>query len=205
MSGKTYRIYINQAVLLISESIPASLPSHQNLDNQAFDLLTFYEQVKSDLKPMLYVMQATNAKRFFKQLKASTTFIKAAGGVVRNEENKYLFIFRKGKWDLPKGKLDEREKTKKAAIREVEEECGIRVNKLDDKLCNTYHVYQENGLVVLKKTSWYKMVAENQSRLTPQAEEDITEARWVAPADFDMVRSNTYPLIADVISLLASD
>jgi 8-oxo-dGTP pyrophosphatase MutT (NUDIX family) len=121
--------------------------------------------------------------------------------VVRCDENQFLFIFRNGKWDLPKGKLDLGEKTKKAAIREVEEECGIKVARLGDLLCKTWHVYEEKGRIVFKKTNWYTMKAERQE-LVPQLEEGITEARWLASGDFDYIKQNTYPLIRDVISLL---
>lgn len=125
--------------------------------------------------------------------------IKAAGGLVSNEENKYLFIFRKEKWDLPKGKLDQDEKTKDAAIREVQEECGVTITRCGDKICKTYHIYEMAGIPIIKKTTWFWMWADNQPNLVPQAEEDITDARWLAPGDFMLVRQNTYPLIRDVI------
>lgn len=130
------------------------------------------------------------------------TLIKAAGGLVSNEENKYLFIFRNGKWDLPKGKLDKEESSRVAAIREVQEECGIMVDSSGDKICNTYHIYEINGARVLKKTSWYWMRADNQENLIPQAEEGITDARWLAAGDFMLVRQNTYPLIRDLINVV---
>ncbi len=128
--------------------------------------------------------------------------IEAAGGLVSNEENKYLFIYRKDKWDLPKGKLDKGEGFREAAVREVEEECGITINSSGDKICKTYHIYEVNEQPVMKKTVWYWMRADNQPELTPQLEEGITEARWLAPGDFMLVRENTYPLIKDVIRVI---
>lgn len=128
--------------------------------------------------------------------------IKAAGGLVSNEENKYLFIFRNGKWDLPKGKLDKGESSRVAAIREVQEECGISIDSSGERICKTYHIYEMNGSVVMKKTSWYWMRADNQKDLIPQAEEGITDARWLAPGDFMLVRQNTYPLIRDLIKVV---
>jgi 8-oxo-dGTP pyrophosphatase MutT (NUDIX family) len=203
--AQIYRIYINQAALIITEIIPESISGFQQIDSQQFDFGSFYQRIKADGNPVQYVLQTPNAKRFFKTIKNSTTTIKAAGGVVRNEENRYLFIFRKGKWDLPKGKLDEGEKPKKAAVREVEEECGIRVTKLGDKMANTYHIYEEADQLILKKTNWYKMYAEDQPHLQPQLEEDITRAEWLSTADFPMVKTNTYPLIADLMTLIESD
>ncbi len=136
----------------------------------------------------------------FNELKKNVSIIKAAGGLVENEHKDYLFIFRKGKWDLPKGKIDLDEKTKKAAVREVEEECGIKVNKVSGKICRTWHAYEQAGKVILKKTTWYNMKAVKQPNLIPQLEEDITEARWLPKAEFSFVKENTYPLILDVIS-----
>ena len=125
--------------------------------------------------------------------------IRAAGGLVSNEENKYLFIFRKGKWDLPKGKLDKGETFRTAAVREVEEECGITIDSCGEKICKTYHIYEVYGVPVIKKTVWYWMRADNQPDLSPQLEENITDAKWLAAGDFMLVRENTYPLIRDVI------
>ncbi len=125
--------------------------------------------------------------------------IKAAGGLVRNEEKRYLFIFRNGKWDLPKGKLDNGETAKVAAVREVEEECGIQINSLGEKICNTYHIYELNNERILKKTSWYQMLAFRQNKLIPQLEEGITDVRCLAPGEFMMIRQNTYPLIRDLL------
>lgn len=180
--------------------MPGGMGIYQQIDDQDFDFKNFYKQVKG-MVPSVYVILAQDPKKYFRKIRRSFNVIHAAGGVVKNEENKYLFIFRKGKWDLPKGKLDEGEKTKRAAVREVEEECGIVVGELGDKLCNTWHVYEDRGQVVFKKTSWYAMSAKNQD-LIPQLEEDITDARWLAPGDFTLVKENTYPLIKDVISLI---
>ncbi len=126
--------------------------------------------------------------------------IKAAGGLVSNEEMHYLFIFRNGKWDLPKGKLDRGETNREAAVREVEEECGIHINSLKGKIGNTYHIYEMNNELILKKTFWYRMKAVKQNILIPQLEEGITDVRWLAPGDFMMIRQNTYPLIRDLLN-----
>ena len=92
-----------------------------------------------------------------KTITKSVTLIKAAGGLVKNLNGEYLFIYRNDKWDLPKGKVEKNERVKEAAVREVEEECGIKVDKLGDKICKTYHVYINKGDVVLKKTHWFDM------------------------------------------------
>ena len=128
--------------------------------------------------------------------------IKAAGGIVSNEASKFLFIFRNGKWDLPKGKIEKRENSRVAAIREVQEECGISIDSSGDKICNTYHIYEINGGLVIKKTAWYWMRADKQEKLIPQLEEGITDARWLSPGDLMLVRQNTYPLIRDLLNVI---
>jgi 8-oxo-dGTP pyrophosphatase MutT (NUDIX family) len=194
-----YQIYINQTALIITETIDPALIDYQQIDTEGFQFGSFYDRFKDEPLPATYTVVSKTPKQLFKKIKSSLKYIKAAGGLVRNEENKYLFIFRKGKWDLPKGKIDPCEKTKKAAVREVEEECGIKVTSLDEKLCKTYHIYEMGGQTVLKKTTWYRMRADDQPVLTPQLEEDITDARWLAPGDFMLVKQNTYPLIRDVV------
>lgn len=195
-----YRIYINEASLIIAEDVPQNLKDYQEIDSQDFNFLLFYKKIKSDTDSKDYLILTSRPLRLFKSIKKSLRIIKAAGGLVSNEENKYLFIFRNGKWDLPKGKLDPGERYKKAARREVEEECGISVTELRKKICKTWHVYEMNGQQVLKSTAWYHMRAYNQKKLIPQLEEGITKVKWIAPGDFDKIRKNTYPLIKDIIS-----
>jgi 8-oxo-dGTP pyrophosphatase MutT (NUDIX family) len=104
--------------------------------------------------------------------------IEAAGGLVTNQNGDHLFIYRNDKWDLPKGKIEKKEKTKIAAVREVEEECGIKVNNSEYGICKTYHTYIYKGEVVLKKTYWFKMRYKGNAKLVPQLEEGITDVRW---------------------------
>ena len=197
-----YKIYINETVFLLTDSAPEMLESYIELDHEHFNFSNLYNQIKNETIARSYLLLTPDFKNLFKQIKKSFKMIKAAGGLVSNEENKYLFIYRKEKWDLPKGKIENGEKTKIAAVREVEEECGIKVTQAGAKICKTYHSYEIGGKAVLKKTTWYWMRADYQQNLIPQLEEDITDAKWVAPGDFMMIKQNTYPLICDVISVI---
>src|SRR5690606_20152791 len=111
---------------------------------------------------------------------------------------------RLGKWDLPKGKVDEGESMRKAAVREVQEECGIKVDYLGKKIISTYHMYLMKGELVMKKTNWYEMGVNKVPRLTPQQEEDITDAIWLAENKLDKIRKDTYPLIDDILDTIAT-
>lgn len=104
--------------------------------------------------------------------------IHAAGGIVADENDDVLMIFRYGCWDFPKGKVEEGEDWETAALREVEEETGLHGITLAEPLPNTYHTYTLHGTPILKITHWYAMHAPQQS-LTPQTEEDISQAVWV--------------------------
>ena len=107
--------------------------------------------------------------------------IHAAGGIGANENDEILMIFRYGCWDFPKGKVEAGEEWETAALREVEEETGLHDITLAEALPNTYHTYMLRGTPILKITHWYEMHAPQQS-LTPQTEEDISQAVWVPRA-----------------------
>lgn len=106
------------------------------------------------------------------------TLIHAAGGIVANEDDEVLMIFRLGYWDFPKGKVETGEEWPTAALREVEEETGLHDITLHEPLPNTCHTYTLHGTPILKITHWYEMTAPKQS-LIPQTEEDIAQAVWV--------------------------
>jgi 8-oxo-dGTP pyrophosphatase MutT (NUDIX family) len=124
--------------------------------------------------------------------------IHAAGGLVRNHQGEILMIRRKGKWDLPKGKLDPGEKPAQAALREVAEETGVSDLVAGPKLLETFHVYTERKVRVLKCTHWFIMDSTGQSLLKPQLEEQISQVEWTPTGALSERLSQTYPNILDV-------
>jgi len=127
------------------------------------------------------------------------TKIVAGGGIVQNEEGKILFQFRRGKWDLPKGKLDEGETIEECAIREVEEETGLRNIALGQLIGITSHNYTEKRKDIEKETHWFAMKVSGKQNLEPQLEEDITELRWVAKDELEDYLSNTFANIVEIV------
>ena len=125
----------------------------------------------------------------------------AAGGIVINAKNEILMIFRCGKWDLPKGKLDENESIEDCAVREVAEETGLVNIKLEQYIGKTYHEYFDKWLQedVVKETCWFKMKVLNSNKLIPQLEEDIEKVEWVGMQDLNMKLQNTYQNIQEII------
>ena len=104
--------------------------------------------------------------------------ITAAGGLVQNKEGAFLLIFRRGFWDLPKGKLDAGETIPDCAVREVQEETGVQHLEIRDFITKTYHVFKQNGEFKLKITYWYEMYSDYGGTLSPQADEGIKKAKW---------------------------
>lgn len=158
-----------------------------------------YNWVLNHPNRYFYVL-CEDTKDFFRTVRKSVPLIRAAGGLVKNEHGAYLFIFRNNKWDLPKGKIEKQEGTKEAAVREVEEECGIKVSKLEQCICKTYHSYVFKGRIVLKKTYWFNMRCRDQFDLKPQTEEGITDVRWFKKGEIDPIVENTFPSIMDVLT-----
>jgi len=196
--AQKYRIYINEKVILITESEPKKVESYEKIDGQTFDLKIIYTWIVRHHSRFFYIL-CDDAKAYMKTIIANITLIEAAGGLVKNVEGQYLFIYRNDKWDLPKGKVEIDEPIKVAAVREVEEECGIQVSKLGKKICKTYHVYTSKGEVVLKKTHWYSMRYKGIGKLKPQTEEGITDVRWFKKGYIDAILLNTFPSILDVL------
>jgi ADP-ribose pyrophosphatase YjhB (NUDIX family) len=126
-------------------------------------------------------------------------FLKASGGIVKNSRNERLFIYRFGRWDLPKGKLEKHENEAEAALREVEEETGIKGHRLISELPSTYHMYEHKGRKVLKKTFWFAMEYDGNEPLVPQLEEEITAADWFGADKIGEILSNTYTSLFDLI------
>ncbi|MCC7402664.1 MAG: NUDIX hydrolase [Chitinophagaceae bacterium] len=146
----------------------------------------FFNKNLSDLK-----------KAFFKKF----SLIMAAGGLIQNEKSEVLLIFRKGKWDLPKGKLDKEEKLEDCAIREVQEETGLQKVKLNKFLTLTYHTYHEGTRFILKETHWFLMKTKSGQTLIPQTEEEIIEIRWAKKDELPVYLMNSYPSVADVLKI----
>ena|ERR1700676_2719788 len=131
--------------------------------------------------------------------KENRILIRAGGGLVENEKSEVLFMFRKGKWDLPKGKLDQGESLESCAIREVKEETGVSQVELIKFLLVTEHDYEEMGQPIRKETHWYLMKVSGSQILVPQTDEGITELKWFGPSELKIVQQNTYPVILDVL------
>jgi 8-oxo-(d)GTP phosphatase len=130
-------------------------------------------------------------------IKTKFKVIEAAGGVV-DKDGKTLLIYRKGCWDMPKGKIDKGENKRDCAVREVEEETGVK-GEILDKVCTTWHTYVTNKKYVLKKTHWYYMRCVDDTNLAPQEEESIKEVKWMTLSEMRAALYDSYRSIRVVI------
>jgi len=143
----------------------------------------------------------TNTEKVMRNFRGQVKMVIAGGGIVFNEKNELLLIHRRGKWDLPKGKIEDTETIIDGAKREVEEETGVLIQSISDNPIITYHAYRLKGKNSLKATSWYEMKAKpKQLKLKPQTEEDIDEVRWVKKSDLKNYQHECYLLVWDLIS-----
>ncbi|NBB89207.1 MAG: NUDIX domain-containing protein [Bacteroidetes bacterium] len=127
--------------------------------------------------------------------------IDAAGGLVqRKSDEKYLFIYRRGCWDLPKGKVEKNETISEAALREVREETNLQDVELGEKLAITRHTYKDRSRRILKYTYWYEMQSAGQGA-SPETEEGIEEVRWMTLEEFTQSEDyHTYETITEMLS-----
>jgi 8-oxo-dGTP pyrophosphatase MutT (NUDIX family) len=125
--------------------------------------------------------------------------IVAGGGKVINSDGKILFIFRNGKWDLPKGKAEKKETIDQTALREVEEETGVQGLSITKPLEITYHIFKRNDQYFIKKTYWFEMFSEYTGDLKPQIKEGITKVKWISPKKLKKVKKNSYANIEALI------
>lgn len=169
----------------------------RDVDSVLIDRLVRLMEVKKLKKLDSLTLVTDKKKKLIDHLKDQFKIIKAAGGLVV-KEGKILMIYRMGMWDLPKGKIKKSEETQLGALREVEEECNIKV-AITGELPNTWHSYAFKGNKILKKTSWFTMQCLDDTYMKPQAEEFIEEVRFMTPDEVLEVLPESYASIQFVI------
>ena len=184
-----YKVFVNDKPIIITSS-----PKKEN----NFPLYTFRNIVFADILYKLNHTEITGINLYSSDLEKdwplfleNMDVIPAAGGLVLNAKKEVLFIYRNNIWDLPKGWIDKGESIETAAIREVEEECGIFNLSILKKLSSTYHIYFQGGLK-LKETHWFLMSSDFDKELVPQTEEGITKVLFKNEAEINKALQNTY-------------
>lgn len=202
-----YKIYINDIPFILSAdlSLAQQVPGDKTQIVARYNgspkiFLNYADMLEKGRQLDSITIFSEDLEQLWIDFCSNFKLIEAAGGCVFNAQNELLVIYRRGSWDLPKGKIDSGETPEQAAVREVEEETGIGEISLGNFLGHTYHTYRDpKERRILKRTYWYRMQTP-QSNLTPQTEEDIEIAAWVLPGPFlDQPKLEIYRSIKEVI------
>lgn len=197
MNNNIFVYFDNRVIAFVHSVSKANMGNYRLLETKPAwsEIISFLNDNKEKT-----IYASTRPEVHFKHFMTFFMPLEAAGGLVMNDTGKWLFIFRNKRWDLPKGLIEENENSEQAAIREIQEECGITNIKTIQKLPPTYHIYQDkNDSWILKKTHWHLMKTLNNSTPTAQTEEGITKVEWHDPNDIDAIMENTYGNIRDLL------
>ena len=201
MSPNAIFYYNECPIIIASSSASIAVPEGYQLMEgvSPLDFVTLLHRME-DKQLVGAIILVEDMPSFLEQMQPVMSVMRAGGGLVVNEDQQILMIFRKGKWDLPKGNQDPGEAIEACALREVIEETGVAPLQLGAPLQVTYHLYVEKGKLILKESHWYTMHSSHKGLLLPQIEEQITEAKWVNEEDVQGLLSNSYKAIKDVFT-----
>ena len=196
-----HKIYFGKRSIVICSPDDEALSDPNSVEFHLGDKLDIHALVRmfevQDSLQRIYI-PTDDAQRTYRRLCAEFKEVNAAGGLVSNRRGDYLLISRSGLWDLPKGHQEAGEDIEVTALREVQEETGVDQLQLRRLICITDHCYFRDNRWHLKHTWWYDMLYTDPTNLTPQREEDITKAAWVAKSSLPPFLKNTYPSIVEV-------
>ena len=185
-----YKVFVNDKPLFLTNQISKETDFElfllESIDVERLIVKIFQNKIQ---KACLY---HPDEKEILKTLKAKIPVCKAGGGLVYNKKGEVLFIFRNGKWDLPKGGIEKGEEIECTAMREVEEETGVDKLSIIKKLQKTYHVFKRNGKYKLKITHWYAMNSTFEGTPAGQIEEGIEKVAWLNPEQIKVALTNSY-------------
>ncbi|WCM41860.1 NUDIX domain-containing protein [Flavobacterium sp. CBA20B-1] len=185
-----YKVFINDKPLFLT----STLEKERNFKYyllETIDLQKLIAQYFSGEVTNAYLYHPFE-EQLMKLFKDKITVNKAGGGLVENDKKQVLFIFRNGKWDLPKGGIEKNETIEQTSIREVEEETGCKNLKINKRLEKTFHIFKRNGEYRLKITYWFLMNTKYKGNLHGQIEEGIEKVVWVDKKDIPELLKNSY-------------
>lgn len=208
-----YKFFVNSTVVILCDNpeiMEEFFPSHMNFEiieyeniRQLKGIVNVLNEQKEENQIVIFNKNIDKLRSEFLSL---FNCINAAGGVVQNIHQEVLLIFRRGSWDLPKGKVDKGETLDQTAIREVQEETGLIELELGELITvvpfdnhATYHTYKYKNEEAMKISYWYSMNYLGTSDPIPQTEEDIEKVKWVKVEDLPNYYSNMYGSIIDVL------
>ena len=196
-----HKIYFEKRCIIICEPSDQALSDPNSIEfhiGERIDIHTLVAMFRASESLSRIYIPTEDTEKMYGRLCAEFRELNAAGGLVSNRRGDYLLISRNGVWDLPKGHQEAGEDISVTALREVCEETGVEALELRSLICVTDHCYLREGTWFLKHTWWYDMLYTDPVDLTPQKEEDISKAAWVAKSSLPPYLKNTYPSILEV-------
>lgn len=185
-----YKVFVNDKPLFLTNEVVKETDFQvfllESIDIKQLIIKMFNNKIS---KAYLYY---PDEKEILKKVKEKIPVKKAGGGLVYNKKGEVLFIYRNGKWDLPKGGIEKGEEIEDCSVREVEEETGIKNLEIVKKLQKTYHIFKRNGTYRLKITHWYEMTSDYEGVLQPQENEGIEKVAWLNPDEIQYALKNSY-------------
>jgi len=203
-----YKVFFNDSIIRFYSATKKSSYSNivQDIEQESYGSVNqFVSALKKGGGISELSIRNQDIIRVWDYFRSRFVEIHAAGGLVQNSTGNFLFIRRLGKWDLPKGKIEKKETPEFAAVREVEEECGLTKLKVIKSLESTFHIYRspflpEESNLVLKETKWFLMHYSGNETPVPQTDEDIEEVRWIPAEEISLVLENTYPSLHEFLN-----
>ena len=196
-----HKIYLEKRCIIICSPDEPSLSDPNSIElhlGEAPDISSIVDMFETSVSLSRIFVPSEDPGSTYRDFCSRFREVNAAGGLVSNRRGDVLLIRRNGLWDLPKGHQEEGEDIRVTALREVQEETGVDSLRLGDLICVTDHCYHRGGIWHLKHTWWYSMLYTGPVDLTPQKEEDITKAAWIARSGLPACLTNTYPSIQEV-------
>ena len=196
-----YRIYLERRCIIICPPYDQALADPnavQFCPGERIDMHTLTGMFEASGSLGRIYIPSDDTEAVYRKICSEFREVNAGGGLVSNRRGDFLLIRRNGLWDLPKGHQEAGEDIRNTAFREVQEETGIANLEIRDLICVTDHCYRRDGIWHLKHTWWFDMMNTDPVNLTPQKEEDISKAAWVAKSSLPSFLSDTYPSITEV-------
>ncbi|MCF6296234.1 MAG: NUDIX domain-containing protein [Flavobacteriaceae bacterium] len=192
-----YKVFINDKPIILTNKVELET----NFKNYKLKTVNIEKAIKKlqqkDIQSIRLI--GKNKDKLLKRFLKLLPNVIAGGGKVYNKKGEVLFIYRNNKWDLPKGKAESKETIDKTAIREVEEETGVKGLEITKPLEMTYHIFKRNGKYRIKITYWFEMKTNYDGLLSPQENEGITKVKWLNPKQITKAMENSYANIKELM------
>ena len=193
-----YKVFFNQKPLILTNKIQDFSDTEPLLFIKYTSVTQIIKALKSSKNSKVFLYHK-DIDKLWKGFKKKFPIVEAAGGLVKRTDNKFLFIYRNNKWDLPKGGVEKKELIIDAAKREVTEETGVSDIIVEKKISETYHIFKKGKRFRLKKTYWFKMSTTYMGKTNPQTEEGIEKTKWVSYKNIEDILNDAFENIRIIV------